>query len=141
MELKKTKKVGNYKDTENREKFGGVIMKYFKESEFECKCGCGANNMQEEMLRRLGNARQFTNTPFSLNSACRCEKHNKAAGSKPTSSHVTGWAVDIKARDSVSRYKILGGLMKAGFNRIGIADTFIRADCDPKKSECVIWTY
>jgi hypothetical protein len=31
--------------------------------------------------------------------------------------------------------------MKAGFNRIGIADTFIHVDNDPGKAENVIWTY
>ena len=31
--------------------------------------------------------------------------------------------------------------MQVGFNRIGIADTFIHVDDDKDKSQQVIWTY
>jgi len=116
-------------------------MRYFKEDEFECKCGCGTNNMQEEMKRRLDNARHFAKTPFVITSGCRCRTHNNNEGGKSTSSHLTGWAVDIAVENSQARYKILEGLRNAGFDRIGIGSNFIHADCDPNKTRYVVWTY
>ena len=119
-------------------------MKYFEEKEFECKCkdkDCKMNNMQEEMKRRLDNARRFARTSFVITSGCRCTEHNKAVGGSKTSSHLTGWAVDIRVENSGDKYKILTGLLAAGFNRIGIGSNFIHADCDPKKIKCVTWTY
>ena len=32
-------------------------------------------------------------------------------------------------------------LMKVGFNRIGVGNTFIHVDIDPEKPIDVIWTY
>ena len=57
------------------------------------------------------------------------------------SSHLLGYAADIACTNSVLRHKILTSLIKVGFNRIGIADTFIHVDNDPGKPENVIWTY
>ena len=48
-------------------------------------------------------------------------------------------AVDIACDDSVTRQKIVSGLIKAGFTRIGISKTFIHADNDLKTD--AIWLY
>ena len=116
-------------------------MKYFKISEFECKCGCGKNNMDHETLIMLDAAREYAKTSFVINSGCRCEDHNKKVGGSPTSSHLKGLAVDIRADNSVKRYKVVKGLLKAGFTRIGIGSNFVHADNDKKKDQEIIWTY
>jgi hypothetical protein len=36
---------------------------------------------------------------------------------------------------------MLNALLEVGFNRIGIAGTFIHIDIDKNKSQNVIWTY
>ena len=59
----------------------------------------------------------------------------------PNSSHIKGLAVDISVKDSRTRFIILDALIKVGFNRIGIADTFIHVDDDRNKACGVIWTY
>jgi len=102
-------------------------MKYFKPSDFACKCGCGFNDMKPDFLSRLINAREFSGVPYVINSGCRCEQHNKDVGST-SQNHVIGRAVDIKAKDSRTRFKILRGLIKAGFTRIGIHEHFIHVD-------------
>ena len=44
--------------------------------------------------------------------------------------------------DSRSRFIIISALLSAGFNRIGIASTFIHCDTAEKgKTKNVIWTY
>lgn len=115
-------------------------MKYFKDADFNCPC-CKENHMDMEFLEMLETARVFADTPFIINSAWRCEKHNKKAGGKPESSHLTGRAVDIKADTSRKRFWVLYGLINAGFTRIGIGKTFIHADTDHNKDQEVAWLY
>jgi len=107
------------------------MTKYFKEVEYK---------MDVDFLVKLDKAREFAKVPFVINSAYRSPEHKESI-KNPTSSHIKGLAVDIKATDSRTRYKVLNALMHVGFNRIGIADTFIHVDDDKDKSQQVIWTY
>ena len=114
---------------------------FFKPEEFACTCGCGKREIDPDFLERLTVARRFADVPFIITSGVRCEEHNKAIGGVPSSSHITGHAVDIKCTTSSHRWSILNGLLMAGFRRIGIAKTFIHVDDDPTKDARVIWTY
>jgi len=67
--------------------------------------------------------------------------YNEKIGSKPTSSHTKGVAVDISVSTSYERFKILEALIYAGFNRIGIGSDFIHIDNDAKKAQEVCWDY
>lgn len=118
----------------------------FQPYETECRCGCGANNVDEISLEMLDNARNELGRPMILNSVCRCPKHNKVVGGVDSSSHISTEdrsckAFDIRCNGSRERYEIIEAVMKAGFNRIGIANTFIHVDHDLAKSPNVIWTY
>ncbi len=115
-------------------------MSYFKFDEFECKCGCGFNNIDIDLLSRLNMARIDAKVSFIINSGCRCNKHNKNVGGSPTSSHLRGLAVDIKCESSLDRQIMLTSLIKVGFKRIGISKTFLHVDVDPNKSPA-IWLY
>lgn len=115
-------------------------MRYFKEEEFKCKC-CGQVVLDLDFISMLDEARHIADIPFIINSGYRCPVHNKAVGSKPTSSHIKGCAVDIKVGGSRPRAKILSSLMKVGFNRIGIGKDFIHVDNDKDKPSQVIWLY
>jgi len=46
--------------------------------------------------------------------------------------------MDIQARTSYYRFKIVYGLIKAGFTRILIYKTFVHADTDPNKTQEII---
>ena len=117
-------------------------MKYFNINEFDSPDAIGSGeNMDKEFLSRLDQARSIADTPFKITSGIRSEAWNKKVGGVSNSSHLLGYAADIACDNSVSRHKIIKALMKAGFNRIGIADTFIHVDNDPGKAENVIWTY
>ena len=107
------------------------MTKYFKEVEYK---------MDTDFLAKLDKAREFAKVPFVINSAYRSPEHPQSI-KNPTSSHIKGLAVDIKTTDSRTRYKVLNALIHVGFNRIGIADTFIHVDDDKDKSQKVIWTY
>lgn len=74
------------------------MNKYFKRSEFACKCGCGFDTVDYELLRVLTELRRYFNAPITINSACRCEKHNKSVGGSSNSQHLLGKASDIVVR-------------------------------------------
>ena len=113
---------------------------YFSEKEQSCPC-CGSNNCDQAFLFKMNAARNYAEIPFVINSWCRCCKHNADVGGSPTSSHLKGVAVDLWCNSSEARYKILDGLLYAGFTRIGIGKTFIHVDSDKDKSQGVIWIY
>lgn len=117
------------------------MTKYFKESEFTCKCGCNTNEMNAFTVAKLDRARGIAGVPFVITSGYRCEAHNRAVGGVKGSAHTKGYAVDIKADTGALRYTILMALLAVGFNRIGIAKTFIHVDDDPTLPKKVIWDY
>lgn len=118
-----------------------IMYKYFKLEEFACKCGCGDNEMKHSTLRKLDLARELSGIPFVITSGYRCKAHNERVGGKSQSAHTRGYAADIKASDSRSRYLIVDSLLAAGFSRIGIAKTFIHVDDDPSLPDLVMWDY
>lgn len=118
-------------------------MKHFRPFEFECvcrhDCGKGFAQMNEEFIEKLEFARLLSDVPYKLSSAFRCERHNHDIGGVEDSAHTKGHGADIRADTPRMRYKVLYGLIKAGFNRIGIYDTFIHVDDDPSKPAEVVW--
>lgn len=107
------------------------MSKYFKEIE---------QNMNKDFLFVLDEAREFAGIPFVINSAYRSPNHPLSI-KNPSSSHIKGLAVDIKATDNATRFKIVEALISVGFTRIGIADTFVHVDLDFDKRQNIIWTY
>jgi uncharacterized protein YcbK (DUF882 family) len=114
---------------------------YFDHGEFACRCGCGTNIIDGELVSRLNMARGIARIPFRVTSGCRCETHNRDVGGVDSSAHVLGYAADIAVRGSRERYAVLAALIAAGFKRIGIAHDFVHADIDPGKNKPVIWRY
>jgi len=92
-------------------------------------------------MRQLQRAREMAGVAFRINSGWRCEVHNAKVGGAPESSHLAGHAADIAAVSSSQRFAIINGLVKAGFNRIGVSRTFIHADNSQSKAQDVIWLY
>jgi len=105
--------------------------------ELKCPC-CGEVHIDSIFLHKLRQAREIAEVPFIINSGYRCENHNKEVGST-SRNHVEGKAADIKAIDGPTRGKILKGLYKAGFVRIGVSKTFIHCDTMDAVESC--WLY
>ena len=103
-------------------------------------------NMQQSFLVLLDQARDIAGTPFKITSGYRTQSYNQSLrdrGYKASinSSHTKGYAADIAITSSLQRYIILNALLKVGFDRIGIADSFIHVDNDPDKPKGVCWVY
>lgn len=114
----------------------------FKLSEFDSPDEIGSGKkMNRKFLEMLQEARTIADVPFSINSGYRTKKHNLRVGGTPNSSHLKGLACDIKCTTSNRRAIILNALIKVGFKRIGIGNTFIHVDIDEDKPQNVYWLY
>ena len=122
-------------------------MRYFNYTEFDSPDELGSGKrMSEKILDMLDLAREKFDKPIKITSGFRTEAYNqdlKARGYKASSksSHLKGLAVDIHCDNSKDRFELVDILLDVGFNRIGIANTFIHADIDQDKPSHVIWTY
>ena len=110
--------------------------------EFESPDIPGSGDMMDyRFMQKLYEARKIADIPFIINSGWRSKEHNAKVGGKKDSSHRIGRAADIACGNSRHRGIILAALRMAGFNRIGIANTFIHVDDDPDKDAHVTWLY
>jgi hypothetical protein len=117
------------------------MKEYFTDKELTCRCGCGKNNFDPTIRGRLNQAREIAKIPFRINSACRCLKHNTDIGSKPTSSHILGLAMDIAVTTDHERFLILSSLILLRFKRIEIGINYIHVDGDEQKPQEICWLH
>ncbi|EJV6228549.1 DUF882 domain-containing protein [Salmonella enterica] len=112
-----------------------MISKYFKRKEFACKCGCGQDTVDAELLAILEDVREHFGKPVIINSANRCPAHNKRVGGASKSVHLTGKAADIVVKgvapDIVHAYLTAKYSGKYG---IGKYKTFTHVDSRSKES-------
>lgn len=111
-------------------------LTFFSRGEFD-----HPDEMDPQLLSMLDVARSIAGVSFVINSDFRTPAENKAAGGKPHSAHLKGLAVDIACNGSRNRYRILKGLYRAKFSRIGLGKTFIHADIDENLDREVCWQY
>ena len=69
-----------------------------------------------------------------INSGHRTPEHNEAVGGTPKSSHLHGYAVDIKMPEDGWR-PVVEALRKRGVTRFGIYPNHIHFDIDPNKND------
>lgn len=111
------------------------VSKYFKQSEFDCKCGCGESIHSVELFAVLDDVREHFGVPVVINSGKRCATYNKKVGGVPKSQHVEGIAADIRVT-GVSPVKVHAYLTKKYSTKYGIGkyDTFTHIDVRNGKS-------
>lgn len=113
-------------------------FKYFNQLDFiNAVPSCNIEKMDIDFLLRLDKAREIAGLPFIINSAYRSVDWEKIRGRSGYSSHCKGLAVDISCKCSYDRLIIVKALIEAGFNRIGVYDTFVHVDDDLTKVQCL----
>ncbi len=74
-------------------------IKYFKRSEFACKCGKYCNGFpvepNEKLVETLETIREHFDVPVTISSGIRCKTHNTNVGGVSKSQHMEGTAADI----------------------------------------------
>jgi len=73
----------------------GDLSRHFSRREFACHCGCGYDTVDAALLKVLEDVRRTFNAPVTINSGCRCEKHNAKIGGSEHSQHKLSRAADI----------------------------------------------
>lgn len=72
-------------------------IKYFRKEEFACRCGCGASEMDEKLIRIADGVRAHFGKPITVSSGRRCASHNAKVGGVSNSRHTRnpGKAMDF----------------------------------------------
>ena len=74
----------------------GDLSKNFSRTEFECKCGCGFDTVDVELLQLLQHLRNVFHRKIKIISGCRCKIHNSSIqGAAKGSLHIIARAVDF----------------------------------------------
>lgn len=109
-----------------------IDSKYFKRKEFACKCGCGFEAVDVELLKVLEEAREELG-PMIINCACRCNEHNKEVGGADGSKHKLGLAADVRVVDA-SPEEVQEYFLSKYPNKYGIGryNTFTHIDVRPE---------
>tara|TARA_B100000470_G_scaffold9047_1_gene6297 strand:+ start:452 stop:814 length:363 start_codon:yes stop_codon:yes gene_type:complete len=118
----------------------GDLTANFNRAEYACKCGCGKDNVKDELALKVQQVRDIVQRSIRINSGVRCPDHNATIKATLTSSHIGGWAADLGYTGSGERYQLLNAAFQV-FDRVGIAKTFIHVDVDANKTAGVVWIY
>lgn len=76
------------------------LSKHFERHEFACRCGCGYDTVDTELIKILERIREYFSVVVTVNSGTRCEQHNRAVGGGRMSQHLLGKAADITVKDA-----------------------------------------
>lgn len=104
--------------------------------------------LDTELVAMLDRARHRADVPFVITDGKRTGDGKVDRNAANNSAHLAGLAVDLRCRDSRTLWKILDGLLYAGFKRIGIyfvkengktRPTHVHADADTTKDPEVTW--
>ena len=117
-------------------------IEFFSIYEFDSPDYRGSGKfMKESFVKKLDKARKIAGIPFKINSGYRTKAHNRKVGGVSNSTHLSGWAADIRVSSNKARRIILKALIEVGLDRrIGIGRNFIHVDDDPSKPDSY-WTY
>lgn len=125
-----------------------MSWKYFTREEFQCRCGCGGNEIQDSFIDKMDELRDRVGFALAVNSGYRCPEHNKNVSSTGlTGPHTTGRASDLKVNRKRA-YKLMAEASVMGFTGIGFkqhgGSRFIHLDDlddAPGQPRPVIWSY
>ncbi len=74
----------------------GQLSEHFLRGEFACRCGCGFDTVDAELVWVLEDLRAaFAGREVVINSGCRCESYNRIVRGAADSQHIHGKAADI----------------------------------------------
>lgn len=100
----------------------------FVRSEFACKCGCGFDTVDCELIKVVQAVREKFGA-IAINSGCRCSAHNNAVGGSVKSQHKLGRAADLKILGG-TKTSIVAGWIKERYPSVsvGLYPTFVHVD-------------
>lgn len=105
------------------------ITRNFNREEFACKCGCGFDVVDYELVILLQQLRDFLKQPIKITSGCRCSNYNFISGGSEKSQHMFGKAADIQVEswDYNYLYDTIEIFTKDKYG-IGVYDSWLHID-------------
>jgi len=105
------------------------ISENFHREEFSCRCGCGKNTIDVELITVLEDLREHFNAPVIVNSGNRCVYYNEMVGGRSGSRHLISKAADITVRGytPIQVYSYLAGKYIGKYG-IGSYESFTHID-------------
>jgi len=119
-------------------------VKYFKECEFVCSCGCGKVDVKPDLVFALDELRERLGRPLSITKGggYRCRNHPDERDKALPGAHSQGMAVDIANPTGESRYRLKKLAYEMGFVGIGHGKTFTHLDVGhANASRPADWSY
>lgn len=71
------------------------LSEHFNRTEFACKCGCGQDTVDTELIPILEKIRVHFDVAVSISSGNRCQVYNDRVGGASKSQHLISRAADI----------------------------------------------
>jgi uncharacterized protein YcbK (DUF882 family) len=99
--------------------WGFEFPRFFLRREFACRCGCGFDTVDYQLILILKDIRLHFGLPMIITSGCRCESHNKAVGGGEKSQHLFGRAADFRI-SGISPSEIYDYILDKWPNRWGV---------------------
>jgi len=118
-----------------------IPLRYFTADEFNSPDdGTSGENMDSTFALKLDQLRHMCGFPFKITSGYRTAVHNRKVGGAGSSAHTEGLAVDIQARTSGEKFRIVANALLLGFNRVGVYSGHIHIDDSKTLPQNVLWT-
>lgn len=111
----------------NTESDVGDLTKNFSRSEYACKCGCGFDTVDYQLVMFHQRIRDHFESPVTITSGCRCGEHNARVGGAHDSQHTKGRAGDITV-DGIDPYDVADYAIFTGVPGVGDYDDFTHTD-------------
>ena len=107
----------------------GDLTANFSRAEFACKCGCGFDTVDYDLLMDLQHLRHHFGKPIKITSGCRCAEHNKAVGGSKGSQHLYGRAADFQVQGvSPKAIAAVIDMQWHGQNGLGVYPSWVHYD-------------
>lgn len=113
---------------------------HFSRPEFACKCGCGFDTVDAELVDALEDVRMHFMAPVVINSACRCLEHNESVGGAKNSQHTKGRAADIVVKGATPA-EVYEYLNKKYANEYGIGKYNSFTHIDTRSGVSARWDF
>lgn len=97
-----------------------MITSNFGLTEFQCPCGCSAQLIDDDLIRRIQTIRNKLGGKIKITSGYRCTKHNAAVRGGKASKHLYGIAADWRMVDRSINPVALGIVATRYFKTVGI---------------------
>ena len=110
-----------------------MLSDHFRRSEFRCKCGCGQDTVDAELIAILEKIRLQFGAPVHISSGNRCPEYNRSVGGAKNSQHLKSRAADIQVK-GVDPHEVQDWIDEWHVGGMGRYESFTHIDTRNKRA-------